>query len=69
MFQRQWRQAQRPRRHVTTKSKTAGKKTAHRKRADWDVRDESSKTSRIHTEAHLHHSCVTLHLDNHITGL
>ena len=67
MFQRQWRQAQRPRRHVTTKSKTAGKKTAHRKRADWDVRDESSKTSSfaLFTQRHI----CTLHLDNHITGL
>ena len=67
MFQRQWRQAQRPRRHVTTKSKTAGKKTAHRKRPDWDVRDESSKTSSfaLFTQSDI----CTLHLDNHITGL
>ena len=39
MFQRQWRQAQKPRRHVATKSKGGVKKTVARKKPDWDVRE------------------------------
>ena len=44
MFQRQWRQAQRPRKHGTkakTEAKTAGKKVVARKKPVWDVRYSS----------------------------